>query len=33
MPNLEDDKEWEVEEVKDELQEKGKTSYLVKWKG
>jgi hypothetical protein len=33
MPDLEDDKEWEVEEVKDELQEKGKTSYLVKWKG
>jgi hypothetical protein len=33
MPDLEDDEEWEVEEVKDELQQKGKTSYLVKWKG
>ena len=32
MPELEDDDEWEIEEVKDELQKKGKTSYLVKWK-
>ena len=31
MPELEDDDEWEIEE-KDELQKKGKTSYLVKWK-
>jgi hypothetical protein len=30
MPNLENNEEWEVEEVKDKLQEKGKTSYLVK---
>ena len=30
MPELEDDDEWEVEEVKDEHQEKGGTSYLVK---
>ena len=30
MPELEDDDEWEIEEVKDELQKKGKTSYLVK---
>jgi chromodomain protein Y len=33
MPDLEDDDEWEVEEIKDEIQKKGKTSYLVKWKG
>jgi hypothetical protein len=33
MPDLEDDKEWEVEEVKDEVQTQGKTSYLIKWKG
>jgi hypothetical protein len=33
MPDLEDDKEWEVKEVKDKLQQKEKTSYLVKWKG
>jgi hypothetical protein len=30
MPDLKDNKEWEVKEVKDKLQEKGKTSYLVK---
>jgi hypothetical protein len=30
MPELEDDDEWEIEEVKDELQKKGRTSYLVK---
>jgi hypothetical protein len=33
MLDLEDNKEWEVKEVKDKLQQKGKTSYLVKWKG
>ena len=33
MPDLEDDDEWEVEEVKEEAQIKGKTRYLVKWKG
>ena len=32
MPDLEDDDEWEVEEVKEEALIKGKTSYLVKWK-
>jgi hypothetical protein len=32
MPDLEDNKEWEVKEVKDKLQQKEKTSYLVKWK-
>jgi hypothetical protein len=32
MPDLEDDDEWEVEEVKDETLIKRKTSYLVKWK-
>ena len=30
MPDLEDDDEWEIEEVKDKLQKKEKTSYLVK---
>jgi hypothetical protein len=30
MPELEDDDEWEIEEVKDELQKKGRTNYLVK---
>ena len=33
MPNLEDDKEWEIEEVKDRATIKGTTHYLVKWEG
>ena len=33
MPELEDDDEWEVEEVKDERQGKEGTShFLIKWK-
>ena len=31
MPNLEDDEEWEIEEVKDKDIIKGTTHYLVKW--
>ena len=30
MPDLEDDDEWEVEEVKDETVMKGQKYYLVK---
>ena len=30
MPELEDDDKWEIKEVKDKLQKKEKTSYLVK---
>jgi hypothetical protein len=33
MPDLEDDQEWEIEAVKDEIQKGKETSYLVKWKG
>ena len=33
MPDLEDEEEWEVEAVKDEIRKGDKTSYLVKWKG
>ena len=33
MPDLEDDQEWEIEEVKDKTKQKGETYYLVKWEG
>jgi hypothetical protein len=33
MPDLEDDQEWEIEEVKDKTETKGETYYLVKWEG
>jgi len=33
MPNLEDDEEWEIEEVKDRATIKGTMHYLVKWEG
>ena len=33
MPDLEDDDEWEVEEVKDHAVIKGQDHYLVKWVG
>ena len=33
MPNLEDDKEWEIKEVKERATIKGTTHYLVKWEG
>jgi len=33
MPDLEDDEEWEIEEIKDKAAIKGRTYYLVKWKG
>jgi hypothetical protein len=33
MPDLEDDDEWEIEEVKDKATIKGTTHYLVKWEG
>ena len=33
MPDLEDDNEWEIEEVKDKAIIKGTTYYLVKWEG
>ena len=33
MPDLEDEEEWEVEAVKDEIRKRDQTSYLVKWKG
>ena len=33
MPDLEDDEEWEIEEVKDKAAIKGTTHYLVKWEG
>ena len=33
MPDLDDDDEWEVEEVKDEAVMKGQKHYLVKWEG
>jgi hypothetical protein len=33
MPDLEDEQEWEVEEVKDEAILKGIKHYLVKWEG
>jgi hypothetical protein len=33
MPDLEDDEEWEIEEVKDEQKFHGQPHLLVKWKG
>jgi len=33
MPDLEDEEEWEIEEVKDKAIIKGTTHYLVKWEG
>lgn len=33
MPDLDDDDEWEVEEVKGKQTFKGETRYLVKWAG
>jgi hypothetical protein len=33
LPDLEDDEEWEIEEVKDKATIKGSTHYLVKWEG
>ena len=33
MPDLEDDEEWEIEEVKERATIKGTTHYLVKWEG
>lgn len=33
MPELEDDEEWEVEELKDEQVIDHETHFLVKWKG
>ena len=33
LPDLEDDIEWEVEEVKDQANIKGQLHYLVKWEG
>jgi hypothetical protein len=33
MPDLEDDDEWEVEEVRDERMLENEPHFLVKWKG
>jgi hypothetical protein len=33
MPDLEDNEEWEIEEVKEKATIKGTTHYLVKWEG
>ena len=33
LPNLEEDDEWEVEEVKDKANIENITHYLVKWEG
>ncbi len=33
LPDLEDDEEWEIEEVKDKAIIKGTIHYLVKWEG
>jgi hypothetical protein len=33
MPELADDKEWEVEEIKAKDTCEGESYYLVKWKG
>jgi hypothetical protein len=33
LPDLEDDEEWEIEEVKDKAIIKGQLHYLVKWEG
>jgi hypothetical protein len=32
MPELEDDNEWEIEEIKDEKRFDGDLHFLVKWK-
>ena len=33
MPGLEEDEEWEVEEVRDERKWDGEIFFLVKWAG
>ena len=33
IPNLEDEEEWEDEEVKDKAEIRGVIYYLVKWEG
>jgi hypothetical protein len=33
LPDLEDEEEFEIEEVKDKAVIQGKTHYLVKWEG
>jgi hypothetical protein len=33
MPDLEDEEEWEIEEVKDKKEIKGEIHYLIKWEG
>lgn len=33
MPELEDEDEWEVEEIKDEMLIEGELHYLIKWTG
>ena len=33
MPDLEDDDEWEVEEIRDDQEFEGELHYLVKWTG
>ena len=33
LPDLEDEDEWEIEEIKDKALMKGQTHYLVKWEG
>ncbi|EED15805.1 hypothetical protein TSTA_009270 [Talaromyces stipitatus ATCC 10500] len=33
LPNLEDDEEWEVEEIKDKMMINNQPHYLVKWTG
>ena len=33
IPDLDDEGEWEVEEVKEEAVMKGQKHYLVKWEG
>jgi transposase InsO family protein len=33
MPDLEDEEEWEIEEIKEKAEIKGETCYLVKWEG
>jgi hypothetical protein len=33
MPDLKDEEEWEIEEVKDKKEIKGEIHYLIKWEG
>ena len=33
IPDLQDNKDWEIEEVKNKATIKGQLHYLVKWKG